>query len=463
MADKSAKSDPIEYFWRWVEDRTGLRRLILKPQPEFTLFNSHYWLGALAVVAFALQAVTGFLLMMNYVPLYQTTATGANNLAWQSVNYIITKVPFGALIATMHLYGAYAMILIAFLHLVRNYFSGSFKKPRELMWLLGMGLGVITLTYGFTGYLLPMNTVSYGATSVGVQLASYFPGWIGRVIPSLLKGTTFPDSTLNRFFAFHVVLLPIAFLAILGLKIGVVFEAHGAHGPMEVSPVRGPRRRSVNWYPRLIWYSIMMSLGYLAALLVVSSIFPISAGTEYTGGQLGGNIIPDWYFVWTDIILRASFFSNQYVLDGLLFMLGIVVILVFIPWIDRSKATHPAQRPLMTLLFTAMLSELFALNTYGYLTPSAVEIGGAGDILTIFVAVPLSVLVGGLAIYRFSSAYKVNEGKLWAIRPDWRLSDYAPTSKGSDVAVSTPRQAGPESKKVEVAAPVDALPRDQTS
>jgi ubiquinol-cytochrome c reductase cytochrome b subunit len=424
MGNSSEEFDPIDRIWRWIEDRTGLKRLVLRPQPEFSLFSAHYWLGALAVMSFVVQAVTGFLLMTNYVPLYQTLPNGANNLAWQSVNYIINKVPYGALIATMHLYGAYAMIFIAFLHLVRNYLVGAFKKPRELMWILGMGLGLITLVYGFTGYLLPMNTVSYGATSVGVQLASYFPGVIGRVIPELLKGTIFPDNTLNRFFAFHVVLLPIAFIAILGIKIGLVFEAHGAHGPIEVSPTRGPRNRKVSWYPRLIWYSIGLFMFYLASLLIVSALFPITAGQEYTGGALGANVIPDWYFVWTDIILRASFFSNAYVIDGLLFMLGAVVLLVLMPWIDRSPAAHGAQRPLMSILFMAMIAELFALNAYGYLTTSAVEISSAFDIFEIFILVPLTVVLLGLAIYRYSPAYLVNEGKLWAIRPNWRLAEF---------------------------------------
>jgi len=430
-------SDPIDYIWRWIEDRTGLKRLILKPQPEFTLFNPHYWLGALAVIAFAFQAVTGFLLMMNYVPLYRTLPTGAENLAWESVNNIIHNVPFGSLIASMHLYGAYAMVMIAFLHLVRNFLIGGYKKPRELMWILGIILGFITLVYAFTGYLLPMNTVSYGATSVGVQLASYFPGWIGRVVPSLLKGAVFPDDTLNRFFAFHVVLLPILFILVLGAKIGLVFEAHGASGPVEVSVEKGPRNRKVNWYPRLIWYSLGLTLVYFAALLIVSALFPISAGTEYTGGSLGANILPDWYFVWTDIVLRASFFSNQYVLDGLLTMVGVILLLTLIPWVDRSPARHPAQRPLISILFIALIGELFALTVYGYLTTTALEIASAGEIFEVFVFVPLTIVLLGLVIYRFSPAYVVNKGKLWAIKPEWDYAGIKQEVEAAEALVST--------------------------
>lgn len=413
--------DVFERVWKWIENRTGLRRLILRPQPEFMLYNAHYWLGALAVVAFVFQGITGFLLMMNYVPLYVTEPNGANNVAWQSVNNIIHNVPYGSLIASMHLYGAYAMIMIAFVHLVRNYFTGSYKKPREFMWLLGMALGVITLIYGFTGYLLPMNTVSYGATSVGVQLASYFPRPLNEIIPSILKGTIFPDNTLNNFFAFHVVLLPILFLAVLGGKIGLVFEAHGIAGPVEASDKRGFRNRKIEWYPRLILYSVSMTLLYLAALIAVSALYPISAGTPYTGGSLGGTVVPDWYFMWTDIVLRLGFFSGSVanVFGGLVAMGGVVLILVLIPWIDRSPAIHPAQRPIISILFTALIGELFTLDAYGYLHPNALPIVAPLSVLRDFLFVPAAITILGAVIYRYSPAYRVNRGRYWAVNPDW--------------------------------------------
>jgi quinol-cytochrome oxidoreductase complex cytochrome b subunit len=432
-----SSKDPIDAIWRWIEERTGLRRLVLRPQPEFTLFNPHYWLGALAVISFVVQGFTGFFLMMYYVPQYVTTPFGAQNTAWQSVNYIITKVPYGALIASMHLYGAYAMIAIAFLHLLRNYYVGAYKKPRELMWILGMILGIITLLYAFTGYLLPMNVVSYGASSVGVQLASYLPGPIGRVLPELLKGTVFPDNTLNRFFAIHVVLLPILLLLVLGAKIGLVFEAHGAHGPVEISPKRGPRSRKVNWYPRLILYSMNLALFYLAILLIISALFPISAGTEYTGGPLGANILPDWYFVWTDIVLRASFFSGKYVVDGILAMLGVIVVIILLPFIDRSPTYHAAQRPLLTILWTAMVGELFGLTAYGYLTPSAQPVSTPIDIFVVYIAVPLVVIILGLVIYRFSPAYILNSGRLWGVKPAYTYKQYLEEVRGSEVLVKT--------------------------
>lgn len=437
----SSSTDPVERIWRWIEDRTGLNRLILRPQPEFVL-SSHYWLGTLAVISFVVQGLTGFFLMMYYIPEYQTTAFGANNLAWQSVNNIINKVPYGALIASMHLYGAYAMIFIAFLHLLRNYYVGSYKKPRELMWILGMLLGVITLVYAFTGYLLPMNVISYGASSVGVQLASYLPGPLGKVIPAILKGTTFPDDTLNRFFAIHVVLLPILLLAVLGAKVGLVFEAHGAHGPVEVSPKKGSRSRPLDWYPKLIFYSLNLFLVYLVALLLISVAFPINAGTEYTGGPLGANVIPDWYFVWTDVVLRASFFSGKYVIDGLLSMLVVILVITLLPFIDRSPVYHAAQRPLLTILWTAMIGELFALTTYGYLTTTVAPIASAQEIFLVYFAVPVAVFVFGLAIYRTSTAYVYNRGRFVGVKPVPVLRTQVEGSQKILVDSNAARQSG---------------------
>ncbi|PSO05965.1 hypothetical protein B9Q04_18480 [Candidatus Marsarchaeota G2 archaeon BE_D] len=155
------------------------------------------------------------------------------------------------------------------------------------------------------------------------------------------------------------------------------------------------------------------------------------------GGSLGANILPDWYFVWTDIVLRASFFSNQYVLDGLLTMVGVILLLTLIPWVDRSPARHPAQRPLISILFIALIGELFALTVYGYLTTTALEIASAGEIFEVFVFVPLTIVLLGMVIYRFSPAYVVNKGKLWAIKPEWDYAGIKQEVEAAEALVST--------------------------
>ena len=130
----------------WVDLRIGLTETLLKPVPEFSL-NPFYWLGGLMMMIFMVQGLAGVFMLLYYVP--------SPDQAYSSTVYVFKNVPLGQLIETLHLYGAYSMILLAFMHLMRNYFANVHKKPRELMWVAGMLLGFVVLGFGLTGYLLP--------------------------------------------------------------------------------------------------------------------------------------------------------------------------------------------------------------------------------------------------------------------------------------------------------------------
>ena len=140
----------------WVDSRLGLSHPLLRPVPQYAL-NPFYWLGALAVVAFVIQGVTGMIMMLYYVP--------SPEQAYSSTLYIFQNVSNGRFLETVHLYTAYAMIMLAFMHMMRGYFVSVQKKPREVMWVVGMLMGFVTLGFGFTGYLLPWTVVSYSATT----------------------------------------------------------------------------------------------------------------------------------------------------------------------------------------------------------------------------------------------------------------------------------------------------------
>ena len=150
-------SNPGRRFVEWVKGRFGLRTNVLRPVPEYSM-SPLYWLGALTLVTFLLQAFTGLLMMIYYVPSVEQ--------AYSSTQFIIKYVPFGLLLETVHLYGAYAMILLALLHLFRGYFLSVQKKPREMMWVTGMLMGLTVMGFGLTGYLLPWTVVSKSATDV---------------------------------------------------------------------------------------------------------------------------------------------------------------------------------------------------------------------------------------------------------------------------------------------------------
>ena len=168
MSDENSegKQGPVVKFVRWLDSRLGLSYPMLRPVPQYSI-NPFYWMGALTVVAFVIQGVTGIILLIWYVP--------DPTVAYQSTAYVFTSVNYGRFLETIHLYGAYSMILLAFMHMMRNYFVSSHKKPRELMWVFGMGMGFLTLGFGFTGYLLPWTVVSVDATNVGLGLLSPLP------------------------------------------------------------------------------------------------------------------------------------------------------------------------------------------------------------------------------------------------------------------------------------------------
>ena len=149
--------------WGFIEDRTGMPKWALRPQPEFS-FKPSYWTGAFVANAFFTQVATGLLLLLYYQPSVNPTllscgqtlgAVSTAPAAWCSTYYIINSVPMGSLLLTSHLYGAYAMIFLAFVHFFRGYYLGVYKRPREFSWMVGTLLLLLTLGMGFTGYLLP--------------------------------------------------------------------------------------------------------------------------------------------------------------------------------------------------------------------------------------------------------------------------------------------------------------------
>ena len=160
MADETSEANdgPLVQFVKWLDSRLGLSYPLLRPVPQYSI-NPFYWIGALTVVAFVIQGVTGIILLIWYVP--------DPTVAYQSTAYVFTSVNYGRFLETVHLYGAYAMILLAFMHMMRNYFVSSHKKPREMMWVVGMLMGFVTLGFGFTGYLLPWTVISVDADQRG--------------------------------------------------------------------------------------------------------------------------------------------------------------------------------------------------------------------------------------------------------------------------------------------------------
>lgn len=217
----------IKQLTHWLDTRTGWRQIwdgiFLRKVPKV---NWWYTLGSASLFIVINQAVTGILLTIYYVP--------TPDHAYDSVQYITTQVAAGWLIRGLHHWGASAMIVVVFLHMLRVIFLGSYKFPREVTWFTGVGLFLVAIGFGFTGYLLPWDEKAYWATTVGTRIAGT-PPLIGDLMLRILRGgQELTAMTLARFFGIHIWWLPAALLALLGLHLILVIK----HG-ISTTPKRG--------------------------------------------------------------------------------------------------------------------------------------------------------------------------------------------------------------------------------
>jgi quinol-cytochrome oxidoreductase complex cytochrome b subunit len=212
--------------FRWLDDRLGLtgiyRTVLDRKVPKV---NWAFTLGSASLFLALTQGVTGIFLTVYYVP--------HPDQAYESVNYITNEVAFGWLIRGIHHWGATLMVIVVFLHMLRTFFYAAYKYPREVTWLTGVFLLLITLGMGFTGYLLPWNQRAYWATTVGTSIAGTVP-LLGRFIESVLRGgSDLSALTLARFFSAHIWMLPAALAGLIGIHIYLVIRLGISHIPAE--------------------------------------------------------------------------------------------------------------------------------------------------------------------------------------------------------------------------------------
>jgi quinol---cytochrome c reductase cytochrome b subunit, bacillus type len=206
----------------WIDERTslsgGVRWMLFRKVPKG--INWFYTLGSATMFAFLNQAITGVFLAMYYRP----SASGGADGAYESVRYITDDVFLGQLVRGMHKWGASVMIILIFLHMARVFFFGAYKYPRELTWIIGVVLLILTLAMGFTGYLLPFDQQSYWATIVGVNINGTGP-FIGPYLSDFLRGgPEFGATTLSRFYAIHMMLVPGLIAALIGAHLYLIMK-----------------------------------------------------------------------------------------------------------------------------------------------------------------------------------------------------------------------------------------------
>jgi quinol-cytochrome oxidoreductase complex cytochrome b subunit len=391
--NKEEKQHPISRLINFFDERIGFSKTFLKPPPVHTL-NPFAWLGALAVLAFFAQGITGVLMMLYYVP--------SPDSAYQSTTNVIQKIPMGSLLETFHLYMAYAMILIVFMHLMRNYFGSVGKKPREMMWVVGFVMGVLTLGQALTGYLLPWSVLSKSATDVFIGTLGVLPPQLFLPVKYLLTGTGSDAQELFHFFVFHTVVIPFTLFILIVLKL-YMYEIHG-HAP-PASGMKKGQEKAVPFFWDATWYMLMIGAAFVAIVIVVSSIFPLSLPPEYSPQAAAQAVVqPDWYFLWLYQVLKFQFFAGPNEPLAIALITLFFIVLALIPFIDRKNERDPMKRPWYVTLGAIMVAEILVLTVWGYLTPG--QNAPTGQVIEVMGGTAAIVILIFIMAYRWRSAPK---------------------------------------------------------
>lgn len=342
-------------------------------------FNFWYYFGSLAMLVLVNQLLTGIFLTMNYKP--------DANMAFASVEYIMRDVDFGWLIRYMHSTGASMFFVVVYLHMFRGMMYGSYRKPRELLWLIGMGIFFVLMMLAFTGYILPWGQMSYWGAQVIVSMVGAIPV-IGQTLSNWLLGDfMLSDAALNRFFAYHVVTLPILLVTLVIVHILALHEV-GSNNPdgIEIKKYKDPVTHiPVDGIPFHPYYTVKDIFGVVGFLIVFCGIIffaPEMGGyfLEYNNFvpantlQTPDHIAPVWYFTPYYSMLRAvtvNFLWIEAKLWGIVLMGGSVAIFALLPWLDRSPVKSIRYKgPYFKIALTLFVISVFVLGWLGTKSPT---------------------------------------------------------------------------------------------
>ncbi len=324
----------------WIEERLPVFSFLASHTSGYYApknFNVMYYFGSLALLVLANQILTGIFLTMFYNP----SAAGA----FDSVQYIMRDVKWGWLIRYMHEVGASMFFIVVYLHMFRGLMYGSYKKPRELVWLLGMLIFLALMAEAFMGYVLPWGNMSFWGAKVIITLFSAVP-WIGDTLVTWIMGNYFPaDATLNRFFALHVIALPLVLLLLVVLHLAALHEV-GSNNPdgVEIKQKKGPDGHPLDGIPFHPYYTVKDLFGVGVFLIICAFIIffePTVGGyfLEPDNSIPANNLVtpaaikPVWYFSPFYAILRMIPSKGW----GVLALLASIVLLFLVPWLDRGK------------------------------------------------------------------------------------------------------------------------------
>jgi ubiquinol-cytochrome c reductase cytochrome b subunit len=337
-------------LYEWLDSRLNLkpieRTLLDEPIPGGASWI--YVFGSATLFLFVLQAITGMFLAVYYAP--------TPDHAYDSVQFIEREITFGAFVRGLHHWGASAMVVAIGLHMLQAFLYGAYKPPREVMWMVGVALFLVVLAFAFTGYLLPWDQNAYWATQIGINMVGTVPV-IGDFLVRVLRGgDTLGALTLSRFFAVHVLFLPVI-LATGVLAHLFILRRVGPAGPWSEERAR---EGSETFYPRQVYMDavVMLAVFIVMAIMALAVSFPLAdkanpADTSFTP-------VPEWYFLFYYQLLKYVHGPLEPLATWILpaiFFLG----LLFWPFIDRNPAREPTARPVALVLGAVFLLVVFSL------------------------------------------------------------------------------------------------------
>ena len=359
-------------LYKWLDIRIGVGELAEEQLTGYLLprnINVWFSMGSILMFIFALQVVTGILLLIYYVP--------DADKAFKSVSTIMNDVPFGWLIRMCHAVGSNMMVLILIFHMLSVLFMGSYKKPRELNWLSGFILLTLVMAISLTGYLLPWSQLSFWATTVATNSVGAVPVIGDFLVEFLRGGKLVGPATLGRFFALHVALIPLIIAGLIAVHL-FLLERVGVSSPPfgrkdTRNPWKGDRFRyedhpgGIPFVPNYLLQDMTSISCYLALFFAVVFFdpyifFPLDAFSPANPFQTPAHIKPEWYFLANYQTLKI--FPNEFV--GILVQGAAMTFLALLPFIDRGEETHPLKRPVFMVCSISGIVLYIALTIWGH-------------------------------------------------------------------------------------------------
>jgi cytochrome b6 len=338
----------------WFEDRLGLSDIFgfltkkAIPQHKHTIW---YYTGSAILLFFVIQVVTGFMLAFYYKP----TLEQAN----ASVARIVNEVPLGWIMRSIHSWSATFMIALVFIHLLSIWITKAYRKPRELTWMSGVLLLVVSLAFGFTGYLLPWDELSLSATKVGTDIPRAIPV-VGQWVTNLLRGgEDVTGDTLTRFFGIHISILPVLAFLVLALHIFLI-QKHGISYPLEAERFK-EKVKTIPFWPNFVYREMVVWLILLGVFLTVAILKPHHLGSQADlMAPAPEGIRPEWYFLFLFQTLKifpahVLFVSGETL--AVLLILFFVALFFFLPLFD----TKPEERRGRIITYSAYAFILYAV------------------------------------------------------------------------------------------------------